>query len=548
MRYATIVLSGRYREIPHAGHSPAARLADRHAFCYNEFSATLHALRRNRAVKRALIECREDFLPSYSSAAEAIRRDLVALRDSGVELHFYAPRYSESALYIASGCNYRYIAPLGTIALTGFGGTFVFLRRLLERKGVHAEVFKRGAYKSAADGLRSDSLEPAVRRQYQEYFDVQQREFNRTVCEGMSKSISQINELIQGRVLHDAEAVEQGWVSEVVSLQQLQQRWKDGKTRAKQLKIRSRGYGRGKQVAVLALDGPIVEGRSRRDPLMGNAVGSHSLVQQIAMLRENKKCAAVVLRINSPGGSAAASELIRHELLRLGERKPLVVSMSTVAASGGYWIACAAPLILAERTTLTGSIGVIGLIMTAAKLFNRLGISFHALKTGPFRDLGTPVRAMTAHEKQLVDREIEYTYQRFLTLVAASRKISVEHAHQLGQGRIWDGAEAVQQRLVDEIGGLPQAVDRAAAIAGVSSPGVRFYPQHKPTLLERLLTSRSADALLSQHLAAFVPGTPAAGIYAPAQLAAALEALRRTPLTILPQALYSTLHSTLSSM
>ena len=548
MRYATIVLSGRYREIARAGHSPAARLSDTHAFCYSEFSTTLHALRRHRTLKRVLIECREDFLPGYNSAAETIRRDLVALRDSGVELHFHAPRYSEASLYIASGCNYRYIAPLGTVALSGFGGTFVFLRRLLERRGVRAEVFKRGAYKSAADALRSDSLEPAVRRQYQEYFDVQQREFNRTVCDGMSRSISQIDELIQGRVVHDAEAVEQGWVSEVVSLEQLRQRWKTHKIRPKKLKTRSRGYGRGKQVAVLAIDGAIVEGRSRRDPLMGNAVGSRSLARQIATLRENKKCAAVVLRINSPGGSASASELIRHELALLGECKPLVVSMSTVAASGGYWIACAAPLILAERTTLTGSIGVVGLVITAAKLFHRLGISFHALKTGPFRDIGSPVRAMTPDEKQLIEGEIDYTYQRFLTLVADSRKISVDHAHQLGQGRIWDGAEALQQHLVDEIGGLPQAVERAAAIAGVSSPGVRFHPQHKPTLLERLLTTRSTDALLSEQLSTPVPGMPAGGYCDPAQLAAAFETLRRTPLAILPQALYSTLHSTLSSM
>ncbi|TVQ36877.1 MAG: signal peptide peptidase SppA [Spirochaetaceae bacterium] len=539
MAYVTLVLSGTYREIEAGERSIATRLAERHAFHYSGFLAQLHAVRRRKRVRTLVIECREDFLPVYSAAAEAIRRDLAALRDSGIEIHFHAPRYSEATLYIASACNYRYIAPLGTVSLSGFGRTFLFFRRVLDRQGIHAEVFRRGAYKSAADPLRSDTLEPAARRQYQEYFDVQQREFNNTVSDSLCRSIAQIRELIDGRVLHDREAITEGWISEITTINELTERFKTTKNKPVRMRVRSSGYGRGKQVAVLALDGAIVEGKSRRDPLMGSAIGSRSIVRQITQLRENKRCAAVVVRINSPGGSAAASELIRHELLRLADRKPLVVSMSTVAASGGYWIATSAPLILAERTTLTGSIGVIGLIMTAPKLFKRLGITHQTLKTGPYRDLGSPLRAMSIDEKQLVEREIEYTYRRFLEIVAAARKLSVDHVHQIAQGRIWDGAEALRQRLVDEIGGLPQAMDRAAALASLSRPAVRFYPQYKPGLVDRLISSRSSTSL---------PGTIATLTHPAIDLGAAIDSLRRTPLAILPQALYSTVQSTVSSM
>lgn len=556
MSYAKLVLSGPYRDTTPSDRSLRTRVADRRAFHFSSFVTTVESLLQRRSVRHVIVEMHADFLPEFTAAAEQVRRELQRLQSSGKELHFCATQYRETALYLASSCAYRHIAPLGTVTLDGIGHTFVFLRRLLERKGVRAEVFRRGKYKSAADPFRTDTLDPDTQRQYQEYFDVKQREVVRVLREDYKRTPEAIEELRNGRVIHDHEAVTERWVHDVATVEDIAELLKKRKQKQARLKTKAGGHRKGKQVAVLFVEGPIVDGESRRHALFGNAVGAATVVQQIASISKNKRCKAAVLRVNSPGGSAAASELIRYELHKLAQKKPLVVSMSTVAASGGYWISMAGTPVLAERTTLTGSIGVVSLVLTGSRLMHRLGITHRSVKTTPYQDMGSIFRSMTNEERVLMEREIERIYTRFLQLVAAARQIDVVHAHQLAQGRIWDGLEALNQKLVDEIGGLPQAIDRAAAIAGLKKPAVRYYPRFKPSILDRLVEGRTVGPAAAAIPTASDPtaagaealarSTPLADL-TPHLQPAEMRALSRTPLLILPEALDS-LHSTLQSM
>lgn len=538
MSYAKLTLSGPYRDTAPSDQTLRSRIADRKAFHFSTFAARVERLLQKKSVRLVIIDMHADFLPEFSAAAEQIRRELQRLQARGKVLHFCATQYRESALYLGSACDYRHIAPLGTVAFHGVGHSFVFLRRMLERRGVRAEVFRRGRYKSAADPFRTDTLDPNNEQQYQEFFDVKQREVVRVLAEAYRAPAAAIDQLLNGRVIHDEEAVAEGWVHDVTTVRDVTDRLKAEKQKAVRLKVGTAGYGKGKQVAVLFVEGPIVDGASRRHPLFGNATGAATVVEQINAIRKNKGCKAVVVRINSPGGSATASELIRYELQNLGEQKPLICSMSTVAASGGYWIATAGASVLAEQTTLTGSIGVVTLVLTASRLWHRLGITHKTVKTTPYQDIGSLLRSMTTEERALMEREIDRIYARFLQLVATSRRLDIEHVQQLAEGRVWDGAEALNQKLVDEIGGLPQAIDRAAALAGVRKPAVRFYPRVKSSLLERLIDGRSLGS------------TAVAWDAGPADLQAELRSLWRTPLLILPEAFHSfdALHSTLQSL
>jgi protease-4 len=247
------------------------------------------------------------------------------------------------------------------------------------------------------------------------------------------------------------------------------------------------GAGRG-TVAVIYAEGAIVDG----DGGVGQ-VGGDRFSRELRRLRQDDRVKAIVVRVNSPGGSATASEHIRRELRLAAEDKAVVISMGGVAASGGYWIATSGGRIFAEPATITGSIGVIGMLLNVAELGDKLGLSWDTVKTGTFADLVSISRPKTPEEMALFGRLVERTYQDFLARVVEARGLTPEQAHAVAQGRVWSGREAVAQGLVDELGGLAEAVAYAAESAGLGA-GYRLveYPRRKELgeaiaeLMERL--------------------------------------------------------------
>jgi protease-4 len=295
-------------------------------------------------------------------------------------------------------------------------------------------------------------------------------------------------------MLSAEDALEEGWVHEIRTSDQLRREWKRQKHRSRSVKKVGRSYGRGrKKIAVLVFEGAIIDGKSKRHPLLGQAVGAESFVPHVHKLADDSSVKGVVLRVNSGGGSAAASEDIRNALEELREKKPLVVSMSETAASGGYWISCGAERIFAHADTLTGSIGVITLHLAVQNFLKRYGINAESLRTGPHADLGSALRPITGEEKKLLDGTVERLYRSFIRRVADARNQDPRRVEKIAGGRVWSGSDALQEGLVDEVGGLVQAVDYLKGQLGLPKPKVVFYPRVRRSLIERLLEHSSAD-------------------------------------------------------
>ncbi len=493
MKYAVLVLTGSYRETGIQTHG-LSTAAGKEGFRFDHFYLKTEALIKKRKVQKVLIECRQDFSAGVFSGLEEICERIEVLKQNGKEVFFHAASYGVQELYLAAACSYRLIHPMGTLRFFGVSQSFVFASRLMRRIGIDSEVVRRGRYKSAGDLYRTDYLEDPTREQYERFLNSAAETLRNGIISGFGKTSEDLSTLENGLVLTAGEAADSSWIDEIVTLSDFKGRWEDQKDREFSFrKIPSKTGGRGllpkKQVAVLVFEGAIVDGKSRRDPMMGQAVGAESFIPHIRKLRESKKVKAVVLRINSGGGSAFASEDIASELRLLSDEKPVIVSMSEVAGSGGYWISCCGKKTFALPTTLTGSIGVISIYLNWYRLLENAGITFGTIKTGEFADTGSPFRKLTEKEKQIIETDIDNMYRSFLSMAAEFRDMPEEQLNAVAQGRIWSGTDAAERGLVDAEGGLNAAIAEAAEAAG-SVPGkvsVRFYPEVRHGLAERLI-------------------------------------------------------------
>jgi len=497
MNYSKLILSGSYKE---TGRQTKGMLsaAGSDGFRFDKFYLKVDELKSKKSVGKILIVCRQDFSAGVFGGLEEIRGCLKSLADSGKELYFYAPSYGAPQLFLASVCPHRLIHPMGSLRFSGLSWSFSFLKRLMRRYGIDAEIIRRGRYKSAGDRFRSDNLDDNIKAQYERYIGSVMSVLKAAVINGFGKTESELDNLLNGKILDAQEAVSSTWLERVITDGDLENEWKTAKD--KEVKIRKisnktrRGFSLvNKRIAVLVFEGTIIDGHSRRDPLLGQAIGSDSFIPQIRKLKEDRKVKAVVLRINSGGGSAFAAESITAELRALAEKKPLIISMAEIAGSGGYWMSCCGQKTFALPTTLTGSIGVISIYISWYKLLERLGITHDTIRIGEHADAGSPLRELTAEERDIFDEEIGRMYEKFISMVSDFRKISKDEVDSLAQGRIWAGTDAVGNKLVDESGGLSEAINAAAEASGLKKPVVKFYPEIQHGLVERLMLNASKE-------------------------------------------------------
>lgn len=492
MRYAQLALSGSYLET-----APQQRslFSPRRGpiFRFDRFLSLVEHLLKNKKIDTVLVDQRLDFRPAAPGALEAIRRQLERLSAAGKRLVYYARGYDTATLFLASACSERILHPLGTLRFQGMAHSFVFFKKLLERYELDVEVVRRGRYKSAGDRFRVDRLDEHNREQHQAFLDAAMRRFVDAVRTGCSKSSSEIDALLAGKVLSAEQAVETKWVSRSISKSTLLEEWRKEKSRVAGLKKVKIGFGRGKKVAVLVFEGAIVDGRTRQDPLLGTAIGSDSFIPEIERLAKTKAVKGVVLRIDSGGGSATASEEIAEALARLAEKKPLVVSMAGVAGSGGYWIALPAERIFAERTTLTGSVGVISMLISARKSLQRFGVTAASVKVGELADLGSPFKDFSELDRTVIEEEVDRLYRAFLAKAADSRKSTSDDIHRVAEGRIWAAEDAKTAGLVDEIGGIDAALEYLRAKLGKKRLKVRFFPVVKYSIVQRIIMRNAAS-------------------------------------------------------
>ena len=466
----------------------------------------------------------------YATLKE-VRQALLKFRDAGKTIIAYGTNWGEREYYLSSVANTIVLNPLGAMEINGLSVPTLFLAGALEKYGIGVQVIRVGKFKGAVEPFVRKNLSPENRQQTQKLLSDVWGEWQTTVSKGRKLNSQQLQAIAnnQGFLLADA-AKQQGLVDRVAyfdqvlgQLKQLTGEDKETKT-FRQISLsnyaeipgKSLGVERNSQnkIAVVYAAGTIVDGQGG----VGE-VGGDRFARIFRRLRQDKDVKAVVLRVNSPGGSATASEIIQREVRLTGKSKPVIVSMGDVAASGGYWIVTDANRIFAEPNTITGSIGVFGLLLNVQKLANNNGITWDVVNTGKFADSQSVSRPKSPQELALIQRSVDQIYNLFLSKVVQGRKLPQQKVEEIAQGRVWSGLAAKQIGLVDEIGGLDAAIEYAAKQAKLENNWeLQEYPQVR-TLEERLL-GRLAGEVRS------VLGTPQAELTSPDPLTAQFYKLR----------------------
>ena len=433
------------------------------------------------------------------ASLEEIRGELESFKESGKFVVAYGDQYSEWLYYLASVADKVIVNPEGSISWHGLAAQPIFFKDLLEKVGVEMQIFKVGTYKSAVEPFIATEMSDANREQVSEYLASIWNDVVNAVSQSRGIEAGKLNEYAD-RFMDFCQAEEYVKCGLADTLL-----YKDGVL--DYLKTLAGADSDGK-LAITTLED--VKGKIEIDNLVADAgkakiavyyavgdidgssspdegINSKKVIKELRELREDEDVKAVVLRVNSPGGSAYGSEQIWREVVMLKAAKPVIVSMGDYAASGGYYISCAADCIVANSTTLTGSIGIFGMFPVAENLLKeKIGLDFDVVKTNRLADLGSLSRSFNSEESAILQNYVNDGYDLFLKRCADGRNMSVEEIDKIGQGRVWTGNKAKELGLVDEIGDLDKAVGIAAQRAGLGEYVVKSYPEATDFMTELL--------------------------------------------------------------
>jgi protease-4 len=430
----------------------------------------------------------------FWAKVQEIRDAVLDFRKSGKPVYSYLEYGGDREYYLASAADKVFLMPASPLELSGVATYALFLRGSLDKLGVYPDLHHIGDYKTAPNTFTQKTYTPAHREMDAALNKGLYDEIVRGIAESRHKNEADVRKLLDDGPFLPENALRAGLVDDVAYEDQVDEKLRaahvGGTNRTidsddySRVSPRSLGLNRGPRIAVIYAAGTINGGKSGYDPINGAVVGSETLIDYIRQARRDSSVRAIVLRIDSPGGSAPASDAIWRELMiARNERadRPLVASMSDLAASGGYYIAMAAPTIVAQPSTLTGSIGIYGGKFVTGGLYNKLGANIESTSIGKNAEMESPARPYTQSELQKVDEELQAFYDQFVEKVADSRKKTPEQIDHIAQGRVWTGQQAKEQGLVDELGGLDRAValakERAKIPAGTNVELVTYPPR-----------------------------------------------------------------------
>jgi len=453
----------------------------------NEVIRTLRRAAEDKQISGILLDL--DVLDMGSATTEEIRNVLLEFKKSKKFIYSYSEDYSQKAYYLASVSDKIYLNPAGALEFKGLSGQVMFLKGLLSKLEIEPQIIRHGKFKSAVEPLILDKMSEANREQTLSFISSMWNQMLKGVSESRKISIEQLTAIADSmKVRSPEDAVSLKLVDKLIYRDQLiaELMAKTGAKENKDLSLMTLGKysdasdnsqsGSSKdKIAVIYALGDIQGGEG--DDL---TIGSERISKAIRKARLDKNVKAIVLRINSPGGSALASDVIWREVVLAKKAKPFVASMGDVAASGGYYIACGASKIIASPNTITGSIGVFGIVPNMQKFFNnKLGITFDQVKTNAYSDYISGIRPMTGMERKFLTRDIETIYKTFTEHVAQGRGMTVAQVDSIGQGRVWSGTDAKKIGLIDDFGGLDLAVKTAAKLAKLDKYRVTELPEQK---------------------------------------------------------------------
>lgn len=453
------------------------------ALSLKDILSTIQTAKENKNISGIYIEAKS--LNAGSASLEAIRRALTDFKESGKFVIAYSDNYSQGCYYLCSVADKVFLNPQGTLGLIGMASQTMFYKELLKKVGVDMMIFKVGTYKGAVEPFMLDKLSDANREQIQSYMSTIWDNVTSGIAESRNISTEDINNFAnQGYAFASAEkAVECKLVDELKYRPEAEEYVKElaGQsdkrlqtadiTKIKSIKTINRE--KADRIAILYAEGEIKPEVSS-SPYNVEQTITEKVATELIKLKNDNNIKAVVFRVNSPGGSAFVSEQIWRQVVELKKVKPIVVSMGDVAASGGYYISCAASKIIAEPNTLTGSIGIFGIFPNVTGLFNKLSLTTDIVKTNTYADLGDMSRPMREDEKVLIQSFVERGYETFITRCADGRGMSKEAINEIGQGRVWTGEQAKERGLVDELGGINKAIETAASLADLSDYSLTY--------------------------------------------------------------------------
>ncbi|MEW5845584.1 MAG: signal peptide peptidase SppA [Bacteroidota bacterium] len=467
----------------------------------NQILKAIANAKEDSNIKGILLEL--DAVNAGAATTEEIRNALIDFKSSGKFIYAYSDTYSQKAYYLASVADSVFLNPEGMIEWLGLRSEIMFFKKALEKLGVEPQILRHGKFKSAVEPFMLDKMSPENREQTLTYISSIWNHWVKGISETRGIPTDKLNSMANNMEIFNAKkALENKLVDGLIYKDELIATLKSklGVEEKKDIssielkkyfnapEVTKRKFTKDK-IAVIYASGEIGMGEGGDDQ-----IGSEGLSRTIRKARRDSSIKAIVFRINSPGGSALASEVIWREVDLAAKVKPVIVSMGDVAASGGYYIAAPATTIMANPTTITGSIGVFGLFFNLQKaLDNKVGITVDVVKTNDHADFFSVFRPMTAEEKAVGQMFIEQTYQTFIGHVSAGRGIPIEQVDAIGQGRVWSGVNAKDIKLIDEFGGLNDAIQLAAQKAKLENYRLVEMPKQKK-FFEQLMEDMSTEA------------------------------------------------------
>ena len=436
-----------------------------------------------------------------SANIEEIRNELNEFKKSGKFIVSYAETYSQSAYYLASVSDEIYMFPDGILDIHGMASQNMFYKHLFEKLDIEMQIIRpeNNKFKSAVEPYFLDKMSDANREQN----TVLLNSIWNKICNDISVSrgidVNTINDLADDLTLmfEPETALENKFIDELMYRDELIAKLKqnlnieDSKKlnlikNTQYAKVRPELYNGKDKIGIVYAEGQIIDGEGD-----DTTIGGESLSKAIRAARNDDKVKAIVMRVNSPGGSAMASEVIRREVELAAKEKPVIVSMGNYAASGGYWISSSADYIFADPNTLTGSIGVFGTVPNLKGFMNdKLGLTFDEVKTNENSDFGTLTKPLSPYQLKMMQKHVTETYDDFITLVSETRNLRKTFVDSIAQGRVWSGSNAIEIGLVDELGGIEQAIAYAAEKAGLESYSIKEFPKQEDMFESLLQTDK----------------------------------------------------------
>ena len=439
-----------------------------------ELGERFEAIARDRRIKGVVLHLRAVAMPM--ATLQDLREQVANLRSAGKRVVAWSTSYVTETYYLACACDEILLMPTGIVSALGFATTGTFLADGLARFGISGDFIQVSPYKSAADPLTRSSMSDELREQLTWLLDSNYKELVAAIAASRGVDEAGAKSLIDGSPFSDDAALEKHAVDRVVGEEDLGLKIGSWERASRKMRRPAPTLGRGKYVALMRIEGTIVDGESGRlpvrppieIPLIGSdRAGDLTVVQVARQVAADRRASAVVLYVNSRGGSSTASEAMRRALVTIAARKPLVVVMGPVAGSGGYDVATPGSWIIARPGTLTGSIGVLGGKIVTGALWSKLLFNRETIAFGEHVTINNDQRPYTDVEREIIRREIDHVYRGFLEVVAEARKKTVEDLRPVADGKVWTGRQAMERGLVDEMGGLDAGARKARSLAGL---------------------------------------------------------------------------------